>query len=196
MALFSNSIKDQKGETLVEALLALAVATVIATGIVIAVTTALSGTAYNQNSNFAGNYAQEGSNLIKDKAAQNFTTFQNTYLYNSADTNQNIYYFGDDQKLSTTINDCSESSVAGYNLSDSSGNCSFVRTAYINTNGCDQRKLGSTCPDSSGKKACPAGIFVASMVSWTDSKCRINNINCHKVEIDSCLTNLNVLPAP
>ena len=91
--------KNQRGETLVESLLALAVATVIATGIVIAVVTALSGTTNNQNSNFAGNYAQEGSNLVKDLAATDFTSFQSTYVYNSSDTSKNVYNFGDDQTL-------------------------------------------------------------------------------------------------
>jgi len=188
--------KNQRGETLVESLLALAVATVIATGIVIAVVTALSGTTNNQNSNFAGNYAQEGSNLVKDLAATDFTSFQSTYVYNSSDTSKNVYNFGDDQTLrnnSSTFVPCSGSSSPTYNLSDSSGNCSLLRTVYINTSGCDLRK-GGQCSDQ-GKTKCVNGVFTATAVSWSDSKCRLN-ANCHSAEIDSCLTNLNVLPTP
>lgn len=197
MGRFYNN-KSESGETLIEALIALAITTAIATGIVAAVITAFSGTNTNKRTNFAGNFAQEGSNLIKDLAAQDFTTFKSTYTYNSSDVSKNTYYFGDDQTLNNNSGafvPCSGSSSTGYNLSDSSGQCSFLRQVYINTNGCDQRITGASCTGASDpNKKCPDGIFTATVVSWNDSKCGSSNKNCHKSEIDSCLTNLNVLP--
>ncbi len=193
MVLFYRN-KNQKGETLVEALLALAVATAIATGIVTAVVIALSGTTFDQQTNFAGNYAQEGANLLKDQAAQDFDAMKSE----DTGTAGTPYYFGDDQTLNkfdpADFTPCSGSSSTVYNLSDSSypPNCSYLRTAYINANGCDQRK-GTNCLTAADKK-CPAGIFIASVVAWNDSKCGKNNLNCHKVEIDACLTDLEVLP--
>lgn len=181
-------IKSQKGETLVEAIIALAVAVAIATGIVIAVITALSGATSNQASNFALNYAQEGSDLVKDQASNNFTAF-----HALPDTN----YYCFDAEATTLIADSND---PDYNYDptkcpDSSTNISgqdtnYLRKIYINQSGCDSRK-------GSCSQVCASGtVFVASIVSWSDAKCKSTSPNCHKVEIDSCLTDVNKIPTP
>ena len=191
-------MKSQKGETLVEAIIALAVAVAIATGIVIAVITALSGASNNQASNFALNYAQEGADLIKDQISNDFTSFTHkTSGINDYPTG--VYCLSDeDTSLVVTSDNTDE---INYDPSsticpDSGGpniavqNSSYLRKIYMNQSGCDSRK-------GSCNQVCASGnVFIASVVSWTDAKCTKSNPNCHKTEIDSCVTDLNKITAP
>lgn len=65
----------------------------------------------------------------------------------------------------------------------SSGNCydnvatKFSRQLYVNPSG------GAGCGGA-------GAVFVASIVSWADSKCK-NSTKCHKVELNSCFLGVN-----
>jgi hypothetical protein len=77
-----------------------------------------------------------------------------------------------------------ENDVLGGNCSDIDG--IYQRRVYINHNGLDP----------TGTRRCvvnPESSFVRSTVSWTDSDCR-NDIKCHSVQLDLCLSNLNSVP--
>lgn len=187
-------INWQKGETLVEAIIALAIAVAIATGIVAAVLVSLSGSDTNRASNAALNYAQEGSDHVKDAFATNTASFIASYPSSSP----NSYYFlGDDETLSTTFTPCPSTNDATYNLLDPTTQtiCEFRRTVYINHQGYDCSTSSRAPVCNSNALKCTNATFTATVVSWTDSKCK-NGTNCHNVEIDSCLANINALPTP
>ncbi len=42
---------------------------------------------------------------------------------------------------------------------------------------------------------CTSSIYVASIVTWKDAKCRSND-ECHKVELNTCLINLDYVQLP
>ncbi len=157
-------LKNQHGQALIEALLALAFAVVIVTGVVIAVITSLSNATFTKNQNLASSLAQEGLDIARNLKESSYQTFF------SLPSGQYCATSG-----STSL---------------SAGSCavgSFTRGVYINHQGRDQ----------SGTPKCAVnGSFVASTVSWNDSKCQNDLDKCHKVQLDSCFYDLNKVPDP
>ena len=66
----------QKGQALLESLLALSFAVVIVTAVVIVVITSLSNTSFTKNQNLAGQYAQEGLDVARNMRDSNYTGFK------------------------------------------------------------------------------------------------------------------------
>ncbi len=58
-------MKNQKGQTLVESLIALAVAVVIVSAIVVSVISSLSNAQYTKNQNLANQYASQGMEVVR-----------------------------------------------------------------------------------------------------------------------------------
>lgn len=160
--IYSNS--RNRGQALIEALLALAFAVIVLTGVVIAVITAVSTTAFTKNQNLASSYAQEGLDIARNLKDSNYQTFLDLPIGEYCATSG-----------STTL---------------SPGSCaagSLTRGIYINNQGRDQ----------SGAIQCAAnGSFVASIVSWNDTKCQSSADKCHRVQLDSCFYDLNRVPNP
>jgi type II secretory pathway pseudopilin PulG len=165
-------MKNQKGETLIEAILALTMVIVIITGVVTAVIAALNGASSNKNQTTALNFAQEGMDELRDDKSSNFTAFSAAY------SAPGYYCFGQDN-TPTGVSNCPDT---GSNIG--SGNL-FVRKVYVDLTG--------HSPD--GALKCNSGVYVISLVSWSDGKCS-PDVDCHKVGIDSCFYNLNSLTAP
>ncbi len=72
----------QRGQSAVEALLALALLGAVITAITVAVTTSLSNTQYSRNQHIATNYAKEGTEvlrLLRDSDYQTFATLNGEY---------------------------------------------------------------------------------------------------------------------
>ncbi|MBI2621564.1 MAG: hypothetical protein HYW63_02855 [Candidatus Levybacteria bacterium] len=69
-------IKNQNGQALIEALLALAFAVVIITAVVIAVINALSNTNFTKNQNLGTQYAQEGLDLARNMKDSDYDGFK------------------------------------------------------------------------------------------------------------------------
>lgn len=44
--------------------------------------------------------------------------------------------------------------------------------------------------------SCQNSVRVTSTVSWSDSKCQVGNVFCHKVVMESCLAEINTIQAP
>lgn len=162
----------QAGETLIEAILALTMVIVIITGVVTVVITALNGASSNRNESTALNFAQEGMGQLRDAKSTNFTNFSASYA------TAGYYCFGQDN-VPIDISNCPDTSS---NIG--SGNL-FVRKVYVDLTG--------RSPD--GTLKCSSGAYVASLVSWSDGKCK-TSADCHNVGIDSCFYNLNSLTAP
>ncbi len=179
---------SQKGATLVEAILAVGLAVAVATGIVAAVTTSLSGATHNQNSNFTLNISQQGIDMIRDQAASDFTQFSATYAVPLSDG----YYCLSDQDtaLSDTNFDPNNTICNSSHPNVQTNSNTYVRKIYLNKSGNDART-------STVRKVCTVAntVFMASVVSYTDSECR-GGLYCHKVEIDTCFTDINSLPEP
>lgn len=167
-------MKNQKGETLIEAILALTIVIVIITGVVTVVITALSGSSSNKNESTALNFAQEGIDILRDVKSSNFTAFSDTY------STAGYYCFGNDN-VPQDISNCLDTS---HNI----GTGDFVRKVYVDL-------TGHLPPPNQLTLKCESGAFAASIVSWSDGKCK-TTANCHQVEIDSCFYNLNTLTAP
>lgn len=79
-------MKNQKGQTLIEALVALGAAVVVITAITIAAIFSLNNTQFNSNANLASHYAQEGIAFARHRAQANwskFKTYQGEYCYDN-----------------------------------------------------------------------------------------------------------------
>lgn len=75
-------ILNQKGQSLVEALVALAAAAVIVSAIAVAVITSVNNSDFSRNQNLATQYAQEGIEVLRNLSQTdwvNFSTFAGTY---------------------------------------------------------------------------------------------------------------------
>lgn len=73
---------NEKGQSLVEALVALAAAAVIVSAIAIAVITSVNNSDFSRNQNTATQYAQEGIEILRNLSQTNwanFSTFSGTY---------------------------------------------------------------------------------------------------------------------
>lgn len=176
----------EKGETLIEAILALAVVVAISTGIVAAVISALSGSTSNQNSDYALNLAQEGISTLKDMAStdySNFSTYAGYYCMDDSDTLDNTK--DGSNNLVNCLDNSTNISLSGSDI----GSGNFLRKVYIDKNGIS--------PPPASLVKCTSAAYIASIVTWSDSKCKSASApNCHKVEIDSCVSNINLLPTP
>lgn len=84
----------EKGQSLIEALLALAFAVVIITAVVIAVITSLNNTTFTRNQNLASQYAQEGIDIARNMRDASYGEFK-------ALPSGQYYCPGADGKLST-----------------------------------------------------------------------------------------------
>lgn len=82
-------MNSQKGQTLIEALIGLAVAVAIISAIVIAVISSLSNAQLTKNQNQANHYAQEGMEIVRQIRNSSWTSFTNlssTYYCLSANS--------------------------------------------------------------------------------------------------------------
>lgn len=158
---------QQAGQALIEALLALAFSVIIVTGVVIAVITSLSNVTFTKNQNLASSYAQEGLDIARNLKESNYQTFFSL---------SNGEYCATSGSTALTPGSCAVGS--------------FTRGIYINHQGRDRGNV-LKCPSVNG-----SGSFVASIVSWNDSKCQNALVKCHKVQLDSCYYDLNKIRNP
>lgn len=157
----------ERGSTLIESLLALAFAVMIITAVVIAVITALNSATFNKNQNLATQIAQEGIDIARYMKTSNYAGF-------FALLNGGGYCPVVSGNKSGTLEQVGD------------GGCefgNFTKEVFINHSGLDQNNNSRCQPGSS---------FVASTVSWTDSKCEDGDY-CHKVQLDTCLADLDQL---
>lgn len=166
-----KSFLSERGSTLVESLLALTFAVVIITAVVIAVTTALSNSTFTKNQNQATQLAQEGLDIARYMKTSDYTAFR--ALENTV-SGVPVY--------------CPEPEGFLVEIGGSiCGDGEFMKSITINHAG--NRPTGG--------KACDVleSTFVSSNVSWTDAKCSEGEY-CHKVVLDTCLSDLDQLENP
>ena len=80
---------NQRGQTLIETLSALAIISIVITAIATSVTTSLSNAKYDQNQTLATKYAQQGAEIVqqlRDDSYTNFKTYNGTYCLGKGQT--------------------------------------------------------------------------------------------------------------
>ena len=164
-------IKKEKGQTLIEALVALAAAVAVVYAISTAVISALSNAQFSKNQVLATQYAQQGIEIMRQLRDSDWSTF---YSYN--DSGSSLYYCLD--KNSKSIR--SQGTGCGQNVDN------FIREVQIQKNSSDCRT--------------PSGITNAAritvIVKWSDGKCPAGDAYCHKVQLASCLSDFQVISTP
>lgn len=173
-------IGNNKGVILIEAILALTVIVVILTALVTALVSAVSSSNFSKDQSLAGGYAQEGLEIARNDKDISFGELKNMTIGTYCLSGTELTLIG---KFAENESDCSE------NIDEK-----FSRSVYVNGQGRDDRV-------SPGQLKCRTNrtdqesIFVASKVTWTDSRCSSGS-QCHEVELNSCFINLNRIDAP
>jgi len=166
---------NQKGQGLVEALIALGAAVVIISAITVAVITSVHNSDFAKYQNLATNYAQQGLAIVKQQSLldwNNTATYSGTLcLFQGATTLPPL--------RSTTNPPC------GINA----GNM-FIRQVDIENN----IRPGPVCNGSNPSSCCnnftsPCCI-VGTAVDCTNGKCSASSPFCHNVKLDSCLQDI------
>lgn len=174
----TGSPRSEKGQTLLEILLAFGVSVLVLSALILGVITSLNNTQYTKNQGLANSYAQEGMAVvrqIRDSSWDNFCSYGTNNYCLSQDLSNLADYDG---------NNCVANGKVGI----------FVRKVELVHNSSD------CCPDST--KTCPPGTCLSGMrgskatvkVSWSDSKCPsdVGNPYCHNVELITCFSNINL----
>lgn len=149
----------QEGQLLIEAIVAMALVGIIITGLVTALTYSVNNTNVSKDQNLATSYAQEGLDIARNMKDSNSSTFFT--LANGS------YCVNSAASITSCVNCLT---VTG---------TKYCRQIYVNQAG----------RNSSNTQICTNGTssFVASIVTWTDNRCR-NGAICHKAELDSCFS--------
>lgn len=158
----------EKGQGLIEAIIALSAGILIVSALAMVVISAVGNSDFTKIQNQATAYAQEELEYIKDTSKNdwvNFNLLDGTYCPNA------------DLSLGTKI----------------TGSCQA-----INVGGIYIREVNITHPNN-GSRPCGSsltGVLVEVGVSWNDGKCSTSTDFCHKVELNSCVENINSIPTP
>src|SRR3989344_6359338 len=153
----------EKGQSLVEAIIALTAAILVVSSIIAAVIIALNNAQYSKYQNLATQYAQEGIEVVKKISVANWASFillpryrclDDLYIWSDQPCIANVYGVGTPQ---TKI---------------------FRRSIEIEQSASDCNPVG--CSSNCSAK-------VISTVSWSDSKCTsASDIYCHSVVLKTC----------
>lgn len=164
---------SEKGSTLIESILALTFAIIIITAVVIAVTTALSNSTFTKNQNQATQLAQEGLDIARHAKTSDYEAFRAL-----------------DDDIDYCANDEGELVPVGELPCDKD---IYILTIYIDHAGGNNPTGGRACDILNFDGTNPT--FVSSEISWTDAKC-VDGGYCHKVALNTCLSDLERLPTP
>lgn len=167
-----------KGQSLVEAVIALTAAIIVVSSIVTAIVLSLNNAQYAKYQNLATQYAQEGIEIVKKISASDWNSFLTS--------TSSIDYCLPEGSLAPTPGQQCTANV--YYVGPTSSQVPiFRRTIKIEHN-------TEICGNTDGAK-------VTSKVSWSDSKCgsgngNLDNIYCHSVELVTCVTRSQNIPTP
>lgn len=158
----------EQGQGLIEAIIALSAAVLIVSALAMVVISAVGNTDFTKIQNQATSFAQEELEAIKDLSKNDWATFDALYGTYCPDT---------DLSLGSRI----------------TGNCETINVGDIYI-----RQVNITDPDGESKPCghSDTGILVEVSVAWNDGKCESSADYCHKVELNSCIENINSLPTP
>jgi len=153
---------NQKGQSLIEALIALGAAALIVSAISVAVITAVNSADYSKYENQATHLAQQGIEVLKQSSQANWNAF-------NADSNLATHCLNSSNQFSAEFN-CPLDLSVDPNISPN-----FMRQVDL------MRDSGCGANDIYGKVD----------VYWNDGRCKSPSYYCHKVELDSCFADIN-----
>lgn len=161
---------DRSGQTIIEAMVALAAILLILAAISVATITSLNNAEFIKNQSLASKYAQQGMESMRYTRNNDPVTFFSTYAGNTYCMCANNV-LGD--------NNCVSGSSAGTQCVkvDNFSGASLIREVKFSA-------LGST--ESQG---CSSGTRVTVTVSWSSGKCSNSVRYCHKTQLISCFSN-------
>lgn len=170
-------INFQKGQTLIEVLIALGAAVTIVVAISTVVVAALNNAQFSRNQVLAIQHATEGIEFMRKLRDSDWNAFSGyaagTYCFN--------------QNASSLI---LRSGSCGQNV-----DAFFVREIEIEKNASNCQPANPPAPTPTSVPT--NGTKITSSVYWTDSKCTsAANRFCHSTKQVTCLTNYTVIPTP
>lgn len=171
-------MKRQKGQTLIEVLISLIVASTIVTAITFSVVSSLKNSQFVKNQSTATEYAQQGIEIVNNARLQNYGSFSNL---------SGTYCLSDNcTTLSTTQNDSCGPPIGKCQINVPQPSPTFIRQALVQ----------QSAPNCTGpSQPTQAGTLVTVSVSWTDGQCT-NGTYCHKVNNETCMTNYGQISTP
>ena len=155
----------QKGQILIEAILALAVAVVIISAISGVAITSVNNSNYSRDQNSATDYARQGIEVLKQQSETNWTTFS---------SNASGSYCLSSNKILTSGSTCPPN-VGSNNY--------FIRQVQITKN-------STSCGGIAGVTEVSVTVSWSDGKCTTSSK-----TYCHQVILNSCLANIGGAPA-
>lgn len=158
----------ERGQSLIEILLAFAIAAIVITGITFAVTSSVKNATFSKNQNLASSYAQEGMEIVRAIRDRSWSSFV------SLPGGPNKCLPQNSSRLVQRIGpDCNGEGNIGI----------FIRAVTLNNN-------SANCTSAANNTK------VTVQVKWGDSACPNSRPYCHQVELVSCFSNYNFAPAP
>ena len=159
------------GQSLVEAMIALAALMMVLSAITIATIAGLSNVIFLRNQDLANKYAQDAIEYIRnikennttitvDTFSKQFTSLVNNYCMNSTNTLTAI---------GAGLTSCSTVNI----------NNTFIRNISISPDN------NTYCPNPGPLK----GTLVTVTVKWTSNKCPAASQFCHQVNLTTCFSN-------
>lgn len=161
---------NQKGQSLVEAVVALAVAIIVVSAMAVAAITALNNADFSKYQNLATQYAQQGIEIVRQQSQTDWNNFSSNQLGSWCLAQNSINL----DSLPTGMTVC----APNIKLQQTNTNSFFVR----------QVTIAQTGPADLG---CHGTVKATVSVSWTDGKCSSATDYCHNVILNSCFANLN-----
>lgn len=156
MNVIRQIIKNSKGQTLIEALVALGVAGIVISAITIVLNSSLGNAQFSKDQNQATHYAEEGMEYMRKIRNQDWTNYSETFP--PPDANQTVTVKCLNKKLEFS------NPLSGSNSCDQQNVDNFIRTVRVEENSC---ACGSNQNDSKNIRR------VTVSVAWSDSKCII-----------------------
>jgi Tfp pilus assembly protein PilV len=160
----------EKGQSLIEVMVALGVSVIIVTAIVMAVVLAIVNTQFAKTQNLATYFAKQGLEILRQSSRSDWNNFK-TYT--------GSYCLAKDSIIPVVKStDCEK---------DTANN--FRREVEV-------RPESDECVIESDPTGQTKGSKIEVVVSWNDGKCRDENTFCHEVRLDSCFQNIKAVPTP
>jgi type II secretory pathway pseudopilin PulG len=171
MGLLYKKLESRKGQTLLEALIALSALVIILTAVSVAVLTSINNSSFLKQQNQANKLAQQGMEYIRDRinSSNKFSTYSvltGAKCFNEVSSG----YGGSGGTEIILANSCAGVANIG----------GFIREVTFVSQDCDTS--GAVLDFSDGLQA-------KVDVYWSSGKCPVTDTFCHKQEVRSCFIN-------
>ena len=161
---------NQKGQTLIEALVSLSIAVAVISAITVVVLSSLNNATFTRNQNQATQYAQEGLEITKRIALSHTGEFAST---------EGVYCLDENKTILDTPLYNPGSGRCGFNIS--TGAVKNIKDTFSR-----EIQIEHDSPECDGSRK------IIVRVQWSDNKCEnTSGPFCHQVELSSCLSGYN-----